>query len=66
MATFFGNRSIKRLAEEENEAQTRPFSGRAKVGPCLVCSDRLKPQQGDSSYERNNFHADRGEDGEVN
>ena len=37
MATFVGNRSIKRLAEEDYEVITRPFGGRVKVGSCLVC-----------------------------
>jgi hypothetical protein len=38
MATFVGNRSIKRLAQEDYEVITGPFSGCAKVASDLVRS----------------------------
>jgi hypothetical protein len=63
MATIVGNRSIKRLAEDEKRGSNKAFSGHLKVGPCLVRSDRLKPQQGDSLYDCDSFQADRHRDG---
>jgi hypothetical protein len=67
MATFVGNRAIKRLAQEDYEVITVPFSGRAKVASDLVRSKTtLKPHEGDSSHECDNFQADRARDGKVN
>jgi hypothetical protein len=45
MATFVGNRAIKRLALEDYEVITGPFSGRTKVASDLVHSNHIETTQ---------------------
>ena len=42
MATLVGNCSIKRLAQEDYEVITGPFSGPAKVASGLVRSNHIE------------------------